>query len=489
MRVNHLPPFSLLAAICLSILPGCRTPSRISDPQLTFEVPQADSRPAPSVDPNWWNEFKNSQLSANIIEALTNNPDLQIAAARMQAAGQVAKIEGAARYPTLSLDGGAIKQRQNFIGLPIPGAPGGVLVSKNQSFNLTMLASWELDLWGRLSAANQAAQADAEAASLDLAAAQLSIAGQTALAWIDATTAQMQRNLAKQTLDSYERTKNLVEKRFQRGTRPSIDLRLSKNNVASALASLEQAEIQSQSRIRVLQTLMGAYPDGQMDVANDLPSISPLPNSGVPADLLSRRPDLRAVERRLYATDQRVLEAERNLLPRISLATGGGRVTSEVDDLLNNNFSVWSLAANLSQPLFQGGRLLAGIDLSKAQQKESAAQYVKTALQAFREAETAFRNEDRLKALLTARTSAAEESKAASELAFARYRNGVDTLLTVLESDRRNFLDQSQLIEARAQLLSNRIQLYLALGGGFSPSKAALEETESAPLAAQSFNP
>ncbi len=188
---------------------------------------------------------------------------------------------------------------------------------------------------------------------------------------------------------------------------------------------------------------------------------------GLPAELVARRPDLVSAERRLAAADERLRQARRQLYPRFSLTAGGGTVSDQLGDLVDGDFRVWSLLANLTQPLFQGGRLRAGVDRAAAGSDELLAAYAGLALDAFREVESALAAEQHLIERERHLAEAARQLGAARRLAEDRYRSGLGDYLLVLESQTRELVAESELLSLRRELLHNRIDLHLALGGGF----------------------
>jgi outer membrane protein TolC len=195
----------------------------------------------------------------------------------------------------------------------------------------------------------------------------------------------------------------------------------------------------------------------------------------LPSDLLHRRPDLIAAERQLAASLERVKIAKKDLLPTISLSSSTGTSSGELRDILDPDLLIWNIAGNLTQPIFQGGRLLAGIDLANANSRSALANYAQVALNAFRELESLLAAEGFLQDELSASEQAAIESVAAEELAWQQYQRGLVDIITVLESQRRAFTAQSSLLSVMNNRLANRINLYLALGGNFALVKDPAE--------------
>ena len=460
-----------ITAASLSLLLGCASPPPRQDirgdlPQLP-ETWVADPEYDGPVSDDWWRELGSPPLEDLVREALTYNHDLRATAARLEAALAQARIAGADQLPQADFGFNAQRQQQKFVGLPIPGAGNQVLTSRSTVYGASLNLSWELDLWGRIRNATAAALADVQASEQQLRAAQLSLVAQTIKAWLAAVEAHHQLALAQATAENHRTTAAQVRERYERGIRPPLDLRLALTSESSAAAVVALRNSRLQSAIRQLEILAGRYPAAALATTNDLPELTGEVPAGLPSELLDRRPDLLAAERRLAATVARTREAKAALFPRIALTASGGRTSAELEDLLSSQFNVWSIAANLAQPVFQGGRLRANVRLNEARARESLESYAATALQAFGEVETSLANEELLRARAAQLAEAATQSTAALALAEERYRSGLEDFVTVMEAQRRAFENESQLLAVRRELLANRIDLHLALGGGF----------------------
>jgi len=474
--------------------------------------------PEPPEDA-WWTELGGAPLAELVAEALGASPSLAAAAARVEAAAAQARIAGADVWPQVGASFDASRRRQNFLGFPIPGADErGVLSNTTTSFSTGLDVSWEIDLWGRLRAGESAAVARLEASAADLAAARLSLAGQVAKAWFGLLEAVEQTELAGETAANRELSRERVRRRYELGLRPGLDLRLAIVSHATAEALAAQRERQLDASRRRLEALVVRYPDGTLgppaatgegeveasdlatdpaagaggeavppagDTVPDTPGAlelvppGPVP-AGVPAEVLLRRPDLAAAERRLAAAGLAVEGAEKALLPRITLTGSAGRSSQDLEDLLDDDFTVWSVAAGLLQPIFQGGRLRAAVDVAEARQAEALALWRDAALRALTEVEQSLAAD----AFLAAREAALEEAAAqaaeALETARERYAAGLVDYLTVLESERQALDTRSQLLAARRERLDARVDLHLALGGGFPPVAAPASAAEPA---------
>ncbi len=473
-------------AVFVLLLAGCSR--KFQPPVHSFSVDPPQSWKAESTlqgaspRDDWWAAFADGGLDAAISEALTRNQDLRAAAARIDAAEAEARIAGAAGQPNLELSLSRGRQRQNFVGLPIPGNEGRVLSTTYTTAGLGLDFSWEADLWGRIKSGHLAALANVQAQEADLAGARLSLSGQAAKAWFAAIEAQRQLGVARDTLESYRVSAERVRARFERGLKPSLDLRLALTEVSRAEALLQQRREQLDAALRQLEILVGRYPSAEYVLAEDLPRVPAGVPAGLPSELVHRRPDLAAAERRLLAADARIEQARAELRPRFSLTSGTGTASNQLRDLLNNDVFVWNFLGGVVQPFFNGGRLKAGVRLNEARAREAAATYEDALLSAYGEVETALAAEQMLAEREAALEDATRQSLAARDLAEQRYQAGLTDITTVLTAQRSALESESQLLAVRRTRLDNRVNLYLALGGGFR------SESITAPPPASSFS-
>jgi NodT family efflux transporter outer membrane factor (OMF) lipoprotein len=325
-------------------------------------------------------------------------------------------------------------------------------------------------LWGRIQAAEDAAVTTVRMRYADLAAARLSLTGQVAKAWFAAVEAQRQFDLAQVSLQSFSLSADRVQARFEAGLRPSLDLRLALTEVARAEAAVEQRSEQLDRATRALEALIGRYPAGEYALSARLPEV-PLDVPGsLPSELVHRRPDLVSAELNLLVSDARLAEAEANLRPRFSLTGSGGTASSDLLGLIDNDLLVWSFVGNLVQPLLNGGRLRATVDRNTSALDEALATYESRVLTSYREVESALAAEQVLARREAALEEAVRQSVAAESLAEERYRLGLTDIITVLSSQRTADTSESQLLSLRRARLDNRIDLHVALGGGFDMS-------------------
>lgn len=447
---------------------GCRGPQNSDLSFAGLELPAtfgSGTTNAPA-GAGWLVDFQDSTLHALVREALSNNPDLRVTAAKLETAQANAAISGTTRTPTLSVRAQASRTKRN-------SASGFKIVSsRNNRFSPTLELAWEADVWGRLGDTARAARLDAEAAAANLHAARLSLAANTAKGWFNLTEAELQLQLASQTYRSYTNNLAVLEDALQRGLSKALDVRLMRTSVRNAENTVQLRLRERDGARRSLEVLLGRYPRSELALADELPKLATAVPAGLPAQLLERRPDIRAAQANFFASHQRVNAAQKERLPQISLTSSAGTSTDELKDVLDVNNNIWSLAANLTKPIFDGGKIRAQIDRAKAQREEARHAYVQAALQAFAEVETALAAEKFLTAQSTALAASVEESTEAEELAQDDYLAGLADIVTVLESQRRVFDARRALLELQNLRLQNRIDLYLALGGEFAQPPA-----------------
>ncbi len=472
-RYMCLVPGTLLSVGLLS-LASCASAPAIQKSGIEESVPSQWSTGTSAVSADsalvgWWSQFQDPALDSLVVGALKHNFNLKAAAVRVTAAKAQARVAGAPLYPQVNLNFNNSKRRQNFIGFPIPGRAGGggVLSTTATTYGLSGDLSWELDLWRRIGAGKAAALADVQASQADYRGAQLSLAAQTSKAWFASIEAGRQLDLAEATLENFRVINDRIRNRYVRGLRPPLDLRLSLTNVATAEALVAQRRQNVDASIRQLEILLGRYPGAEIEVFPDLPPVPSQVPEGLPADLISRRPDLVLAERQVAASGARVSEAKRARYPRITLTGSSGTSSRSLSGLLNGDFFVWSLAGGVLTPLFQGGRLKAGVSLAEANHEQAVASFAEQALRAYGEVESALAAD----AFLTERERALREatfqSDAARQQAESRYASGLSDVVTMLEAQRRALDAEGQYITVRRQRLDTRVDLYLALGGGF----------------------
>ena len=473
MRVFQL----VFLLVLLGFASACA--SRVTPPeeQLTTDLPASwtgeTEAGSLALDVDWWRQFDAPELNELVPRVLEANPDLRIAGASLRQAEALARVAGAARWPSASVGLNASRSRQNLIGIPIPGA-GDVISITSNNFGLALNLSWEIDLWGRVDAAVEATEADFLASQANWEAARLSLAGQTVRVFLARAEVAEQLRLAHAQAQLAAQRRQHLQTRYQGGSATASQLLAAEQAVTAWKSQLAQLELSLDGQERALQTLLGEYPHGfkasdaaSSAIASELPSLpKPIP-SGVPAELLSRRPDLASAEARYYAAAAREREARASLYPRLSLTSSGGTSSNAIGDLLDGDFRVWSLAGGLTAPLFEGGRLRANLAAREAGREQAAWAFVRDVLSALSEVESALRSEAVLRGLSEDLLLNEQRSVRQSELALRRFESGSGLLLDLLDTRSAALDARSTRISTELALLQNRADLYLALGGGF----------------------
>lgn len=422
----------------------------------------------PKVEPSsatgWLGDFESATLKSLVERAVTANPDLKAAAARVTQAQAQTVQAGAALLPSISGNFSASRSQtpsdQRFSGVNFI----------NNRFRLPLNVSWEIDFWGRVADERGAAKARRFAVEEDYHAARLSLAANTVRTAVTLAEAQALLALAEQDVQTRRVQLGILDKQMERGLDPdraALDVSLSRADLARSESTVQQRRASVDSTRRALEVLLGGYPAGVERGLSSLPQLRRSIPAGLPSELLLRRPDLRAAERRLESALRSESAAKKAFLPSIRLTGESGRTSQDVDKLLVPEAAIWSIASNVTQSLFQGGRILATAKETRARYEEQLQTYTSRVLTAFREVETALAADGFLRQQAAALAAAANEAERAEKLAQGQYEKGLSEVLTLLDARQRAFDARSSLITVQAQRLRNRADLHLALGGDF----------------------
>jgi outer membrane protein, multidrug efflux system len=448
-----------LIIIILNLLPACvSTPNRdaVQDKPVKNLPAKWTAQPkTPPVPPSWLTAFADPDLQELVKESLQANFNLQAIAAQVEAANAAARIAGSVRWPQLSFNPGYERGQTHAVGKA---------TDKLSAFQALFDLSWELDVWGRIKDIQQASDYDAQAAANDYRAARLSLAARTAQAYFNLTEANLQVQVAEESIKDRRKVVDLVRGRFNRGLTQGLDLRLALTDLTSAEAQLADNRNKMQLAGRQLEVLLGRYPAGKINSRANLPNPPAPLQAGLPSELLQRRPDLIAAFERLKAADHRVASARKSLLPRVTLTASGGTRSSSLSEIIDPRSAAWNVLMGLAQPIFTGDRLLGGIALQKAQTQEAINNYRQTALIAFSEVEQSLAAEEWLRQQEQALLANVKQTEESRKSAINAYRRGVIQILTLLDSYRSTLSAQSEYFAVQRSLINNRINLYLALG-------------------------
>ncbi len=407
---------------------------------------------AGAVSNNWLATFRDDELTAAVSEAIVYNADLLVGAARVEQAQLHARLAGAKLWPSVDLlarGGGKLSGDSSGIQ--------GALISAN----------WEIDLWGRVRYGRAASSAQAASAELDFEYARQSIAALVAKSWFLATEAELQIQATLETIRASEELVRLADDRLRIGVGNQEDVFIARAGVGGYRDVLRQLQLGREQALRALELLLGRYPSAAVEINPQLPSFPGEVPAGLPSQLLERRPDVVAAERRVAVAFNRVGEAKAARLPAIALTTGVSSISSELFVLKDHSNPVWSVGANLMMPLFQGGALKRQVEIRTAEQKQAVAEYAVVGLRAFGEVEGALSAEIAAREREQILTQTLSDNQQALAVVQTQFKVGSTDLRFVEQRQLALNATRSALVHVQAEQRVQRVNLHLALGGSF----------------------
>ncbi len=414
----------------------------------------------------WWESFGDTTTAELVRLALENNTDLIAAAARvLQAQAVLAEARGA-RMPQVSYDIARSRSKQSF---NLGGGPfgGGRFTVMSTTWTQDLSVSYMLDFFGKLRRSQRAAWADmlsAQATEQSLVNATIAM---VITSRIEIATLQRRLAIALANTESRRRTLEIVERRYEKGLVGPVDVRLARENLEASKAEEPAIKLSLAKAHNALDVMLGRQPAASEflpETLSDLPDLRPVP-IGIPAVLLDRRPDVKASELSLRASSERIGVSIAQLFPDFNLTSSYGASADRWRDIWEHYSETYSLIMRMAQPVFRGGQLFAQIDAAKARYAELAANYTGTVLGAMQEVEDALAGELFLQEQLKHTQLRLVEAKAAEQLSRQRYERGVESILTVLESERRFRMADEALAILKGQIWTTRVNLHLAIGG------------------------
>lgn len=466
--MKRLPARLLLAAAAAAMIAGCSLTPRLVRPDapvaLEFPPHAAVSAEASraAVDIGWREFFPDARLQALIASALENNRDLRTAALRIEEARAQYNVQSADLLPSVNAGVSGSRSRTPG-GVSATGRP---LIANVYQVGLS-LASFELDFFGRVRSLNEAALAAYLATGEAQRAAQISLVAETAKAYLSELGAGEQLVLAQRTLEGRQQGYKLAKQRFDVGASSALDLRLNETLVQSARVSVLQLQRQ-RAQARNALTLLVGTPLGDLPTGADLSSqnvVTAIP-AGLPSDLLTNRPDIRAAESRLVAANANIGAARAAFFPRISLTAALGTASTALSGLFDAGSMSWSFTPQLALPIFDAGRNRGNLDLAVVRRDLAVTDYERTIQTAFREAADALVARGTLEEQVEAQRLVREAQADRLNLADQRFRAGVASTLDVLDAQRELFTAEQSLVQTRLQRLTNAVDVYRTLGGG-----------------------
>ena len=454
VRLTPLFVSALVLSACATVEPGREEARSIASEQIADQPDYwtAAAARVGEVEAGWIEAFNDPVLVELVQEAQANNRDLRAAALNVDRARLLAQQSGAALSPQVNATLGTSSQG-NFEG------------QNSDSLNVGLQASWELDIWGRIRSGQQAAIESAEAADADYRFTQYSIAAGVARAYFGAINAQQQADIAQDIVTALTETDRIVQVQFDNGVATAQDVALADANLASSSDTLESAIASRDSAVRALEVLLGRYPSTDLFVGSSLPEKPADPPAGLPSELLERRPDLIAAERRIAAAIDNVDQAKAARLPSISLTGGVSGASPELSNILNPTNLAWQAASSLLVPVIDVGARQTQVEINTVEQQTAVEAYASAALNAFSEVEEALADGvtiGRRKVFLEQASTASDE---ALRLARLQYNEGEIDLLSVLQLEQSAFGARSNLLTLQRLELDQYLDLNLALGG------------------------
>ncbi len=455
----------LLSVGCLNLGPDYQRPGLGTEVPVQYRQ-EVVVGPLVPYDDQWWLIFGKPELNEVLAKVIANNWDIRLAAGRILELRAQAQVIRADRFPELDADW----QHRTEVRKVDKIRKSGTSRETFRFYDLALPLFYEVDLWGRLARAEEAARFDLlEAEENRLVVAQTVVAEAIRL-YFEIEALERSIDITLQLIANFSRNARIIQRRYERGLATALDLRQARRILANAEADIPLQRRDRGNRLHQLGVLMGAYPDippirrHPVNYYTRLPEVPP----GLPSDLLQRRPDIRVAEARLKAQNARVGAALAGRFPRISLTGSFGYTSDSFDRLLREDSELWTYTNRITQPLFDYGRLENRQRAAEGRYDQEVANYAQTVLQAFAEVEDALQarreqleRRSRVAVLL-------DEARATQTVAEKRYVRGLTPYLDVLDAQRARFGAEQDMIQADLALYVNRVNLYLALGGDWA---------------------
>jgi multidrug efflux system outer membrane protein len=462
-----------VSILVLSLFAGCTVGPKYHRPSVTTPDvfrgvvdPNAPPDAHSLADLKWFEVFKDAQLQELIKTASTENYDIREAVARVSAARAQLGITRAEEFPDITGTVDITKQRNSTRGsFPLPAG-----VSRDRTFGTVLLnlLSFEIDVWGRLRKQTEAARAQLQASEEDRKTVMTTLVSDVATSYFNLLELDLELDIDKRTLTTRQNSLELIKVREQGGVATLLDVRQAEQLVYTASAEIPDVERQIEQTENRITLLTAKNPAAivrgrALDEQEQPPAVPP----GLPSSLLERRPDIRAAEQNLIAANADIGVAKAAYFPAISLTGFLGTQSNQLSGLFGNAASTWSFVPRITQPIFNAGRIKSGVKFAKAQQEIALVEYERSIQNAFHEVSDALVQYRKVREIRAQQDLLVKTLADRSQLAYLRYRGGVDTLLNALDADRDLFNAQLSLAQTKRNELLSLVQLYKALGGGW----------------------
>jgi multidrug efflux system outer membrane protein len=474
-RSLRLDARALTGILLALLLAGCTVGPAYQRPELAApENHRALTTPAEAeslADVPWWEVFQDPVLHDLVNEALANNHDLRIAAARVEEARARAGVAKSYLYPELNLTAGYGLNEASLTTDPPQATTGD---RRYENLNASFALSWEIDLFGRLRRQNESAMAVFLATDEARQGVVLTLVADVARAYFVLRELDLELEIARRTLALNDETVTFYRDRLEGGISNKLEVNQAIATRARTAATIPELERQIAAQENLLSFLLGRSP-GPITRGTALTDqyLPPAVPAGLPSALLDRRPDVRQAEQLLVSANADVGAAKALFYPTISLTGLFGGASSDLTNLADRQSQVWSIGAGLFQPLFQAGRIRRNYEAAQAVFEQALAQYAKTAQNAYREVTDSLVAIDKYALVRAEEETAVAALKEASDLSRSRYDLGLSSYLEVLIADQQLFAAELALAQARYAQLDSVVQLYRALGGGWQQQESA----------------
>jgi len=449
---------SVLLLILAALLFSCAHRRETRPPELLIEIPPTFTlyeKSTPSPD-RWWEGFGSEELNRLVGEALSANRNLRVAIARLEQSRALAVQAAGDKWPDLNLRASVSETRRST----------GTDTVTERSRSLNLVSSWEMDFWGRIGAQHESALLDMEASREDLFGAALTLSSEVTLKWLEIISVSRRLALFSDQLETNRTILELIELRYLKGLANALDIYQQRQVVADIEAGFPQLEAQLQTLYHEVAVLCGKPPRAELDIqADTFPEFTPQPETGVPADLLAKRPDIRAAGLQLRAAHKDITVARAARLPSLTLSATAGFSSGSISDLLERWLT--TLAANLAWPVLDAGKNRAEVVRREKIVEGQLAAYEQTVLEAIREVEDAMVSEARQTDYIEALGKQLAISRDGFREAVSRYRKGLSDYLPVLSALTSTQRLERSIVQAELERFRFRVKLHRALGGSW----------------------
>jgi len=462
--------------VVVGLLSGCTVGPNYRRPEV---IVPADWRNAPEQrdslgDLGWWGIFQDPALHELLSTAVVANRDVQVAVARVLESRAQLGVARAAQFPQVNAGASYQYTRPNSENSPFLNGSRGRSPFTGDDFETSVDLAFELDLWGRLRRATEAARAELLAREENRRAVLITLVSDVARTYFDLLELDQELEIARRTLQTREESLQLQRRRFQQGLSTQLDVDRADAEAAVAAATVPDLERRIAQNENALSVLLGRNPG---PIARGTPldgqRLPPAVPAGLPSALLERRPDIRQAEQTLVAANARIGVAKAEYFPKITLTGVLGVESVSLSDLFTGGSRFWSIGPAMTVPLFTAGRIKNTVKGFEARQQQAALQYLQTIQQAFREVEDALVSHRKVRDIRAERERRVTANRRALSMVTLRYERGLSTQLEVLDIQRELFSAELAFASATRDQLTAVVQLYRALGGGWQSQPPA----------------